>query len=251
MYVEERIYRLKIGAVAEYCKNYEENGMKVQLKHLPHMVGYYFTEVGGLNTMVHLWAYDSLDQREKCRAAMQADPEWKKYLEKSRPLMETQETRIMKAAPFLRGAPQEDAGSSEVKPHPQVAALLEAAARSPLPTLDKVPPFIARRLYAERCKVVAPKTVPETQTRVLLTPAVALRSYRPAKVDKNEVLPALVFFHGGGWTIGDLDTPRHAVPRARQWCALRGVLGRVPSRAGIAFSRRGRRLHRGDAVRFQ
>jgi acetyl esterase len=93
-----------------------------------------------------------------------------------------------------------------VKPHPQVAALLEAAARSPLPTLDKVPPFIARRLYAERCKAVAPKTVADTQTRVLLTPAVALRSYRPAKVDRNEILPALVFFHGGGWTIGDLDT---------------------------------------------
>ena len=93
-----------------------------------------------------------------------------------------------------------------MKPHPQVAALLEAAARSPLPTLDKVAPFIARRLYAERCKVVAPKTVAETQTRLLLTPAVALRSYRPAKVDKHEVLPALVFFHGGGWTIGDLDT---------------------------------------------
>ena len=93
-----------------------------------------------------------------------------------------------------------------MKPHPQVAALLEAAARSPLPTLDKVAPFIARRLYAERCKVVAPKTVAETQTRLLLTPAVALRSYRPAKVDRNEVLPALVFFHGGGWTIGDPDT---------------------------------------------
>jgi hypothetical protein len=101
MYVEERVYRLKIGAVAEYCKNYEELGMKVQLKHLPHMVGYYVTEVGGLNTMVHLWAYDSLDQRDKCRAAMQADSEWQKYLAKSRPLMETQETRIMKCAPFF------------------------------------------------------------------------------------------------------------------------------------------------------
>ena len=101
MYVEERVYRLKIGAVAEYCKNYEELGMKVQLKHLPHMVGYYVTEVGGLNTMVHLWAYESLDQRDQCRAAMQADPEWQKYLAKSRPLMETQETRIMKCAPFF------------------------------------------------------------------------------------------------------------------------------------------------------
>ena len=93
-----------------------------------------------------------------------------------------------------------------MKPHPQVAVLLEAAARSPLPTLDKVPAFIARRLYAERCKVVAPKKVVEAQTRLLLAPGVALRSYRPANADKTEVLPALVFFHGGGWTIGDLDT---------------------------------------------
>jgi hypothetical protein len=32
MYVEERMYRLKIGAVPEYCKNYQEHGMHVQLK---------------------------------------------------------------------------------------------------------------------------------------------------------------------------------------------------------------------------
>ena len=101
MYVEERVYRLKIGAVAEYCKNYEENGMKVQLKHLPHMVGYYFTEVGALNCIVHLWAYESLDDREKRRAGMQADPAWQAYLTKIRPLMERQDTRLMKCAPFF------------------------------------------------------------------------------------------------------------------------------------------------------
>ena len=94
-----------------------------------------------------------------------------------------------------------------MKLHPQVAALLEAAARSPLPTLDKVSPFVARRLYLERCKTVAPKTIAETHTRMLLTPGgVAIRAYRPAGVSKTEVLPALVYFHGGGWTIGDLDT---------------------------------------------
>jgi len=101
MYVEERTYRLKIGAVPEYNQNYAENGMAVQLRHLPHMVGYYYTEIGGLNTIVHLWAYDSLDQREKCRAAMAADPDWQKYIARSHPLMETQETRIMKVAPFF------------------------------------------------------------------------------------------------------------------------------------------------------
>jgi acetyl esterase len=40
-----------------------------------------------------------------------------------------------------------------------------------------------------------------------MTPqGVVLRGYRPAGAAKEEVLPALVFFHGGGWTIGDLDT---------------------------------------------
>jgi acetyl esterase len=90
--------------------------------------------------------------------------------------------------------------------HPQVAALLQAAARSPLPTLDKVSPFVARRLYAERCKTVMAKP-PEAHTRILLTPGgVAMRAYRPATSSKTDVLPALVYFHGGGWTIGDLDT---------------------------------------------
>src|SRR5262245_21625430 len=93
-----------------------------------------------------------------------------------------------------------------MKPHPQVIGLLEAAALSPIPTIDKVPPFVGRRLYAERCKAVMPKR-PEAQVRFLLTPeTLVLLACRPAASSKTDVLPALVFFHGGGWTIGDLDT---------------------------------------------
>jgi len=29
---------------------------------------------------VHVWAYDSVEDRAKKRAAMQADPDWKEYL---------------------------------------------------------------------------------------------------------------------------------------------------------------------------
>ena len=101
MYVEERMYVLQIGKAAEYFKNYEQFGLKVQLKHLPNMVGYYVTESGPLNMVVHLWAYDDLVQRDKCRAAMQADPEWQAYLVKNRPFMVSQESRIMKCAPFF------------------------------------------------------------------------------------------------------------------------------------------------------
>jgi acetyl esterase len=91
-------------------------------------------------------------------------------------------------------------------PHPQVLRLLEAVTNSPFPALSKVSPFAARRLYAERCRIVKP-TAPEAQVRLLMTPGgVVLRSYRPAAAAKSDLLPALVYFHGGGWTIGDLDT---------------------------------------------
>jgi acetyl esterase len=90
-------------------------------------------------------------------------------------------------------------------PHPQVLALLEAAASSPLPTLDKVSPFVARRLYRERCARVMPKA-PEAMARLLVSAeGIALRAYRPMGTARDR-LPALVFFHGGGWSIGDLDT---------------------------------------------
>jgi hypothetical protein len=101
MYVEERMYTLQVGKAAEYLKHYETEGMAVQLKHLPHMVGYYFNEVGPQNLIVHMWAYDDLNQREKARAQLQADPGWQAYLMKIRPLMLSQETRIMKCAPFF------------------------------------------------------------------------------------------------------------------------------------------------------
>ena len=55
------------------------------------------------NLVIHLWAYDDLNQREKCRAAMQADPAWQAYLPKVRPLIVSQDTRILKCAPFFVG----------------------------------------------------------------------------------------------------------------------------------------------------
>jgi len=88
--------------------------------------------------------------------------------------------------------------------HPQVAALLERVARSPLPLYHTVPPFVARRIYRDTRSVLAPKPPHVAETRLLIIQdSIALRAYRPVA---DEILPALVFFHGGGWTIGDLDT---------------------------------------------
>lgn len=101
MYVEERMYTLQVGKAPEYLKLYEQEGLAVQTRHLPHMVGYYVTEVGPQNMIVHLWGYEDLNQRDRCRAALAADPAWQAYLPKIRALILSQETRIMKCAPFF------------------------------------------------------------------------------------------------------------------------------------------------------
>jgi acetyl esterase len=87
--------------------------------------------------------------------------------------------------------------------HTQVAELLLRAARSPLPPYHTVSAFVARRIYRDTRAALAPKAPEVAEIRLLATNNFALRVYRPVK---DETLPALVYFHGGGWTIGDIDT---------------------------------------------
>jgi hypothetical protein len=102
MIVEMRTYTLQIGKVPEYFKLYEAEGMAVQTRHLPRMLGYYQTEMGTLNQIIHMWGYDSFEQRLECRARMQADPAWQAYLAKVRPMVVTQETKLLLPAPFFK-----------------------------------------------------------------------------------------------------------------------------------------------------
>jgi len=88
--------------------------------------------------------------------------------------------------------------------HPQIQTILERVARSPLPPYHAVPAHIARRIYRDTRAVLSPKPPEIAEARLLVFDnSVAVRAYRPVL---NETLPALMFFHGGGWTIGDLDT---------------------------------------------
>jgi acetyl esterase len=92
-------------------------------------------------------------------------------------------------------------------PHPQVVELLERVARSPLPLYHTVPPHVARRLYRDTRAALSPPPPEVAEARLMVfRGAIAARAYRPLHCDRNEALPCLVFFHGGGWVIGDLDT---------------------------------------------
>ena len=100
MIVEQRIYSLQIGAVPEYLKLYENEGLAIQRSILGRMVGYYSTEIGALHQIIHMWAYRSLEERTERRARLAADEGWKIYVQKVRPLQISQENKILIPAPF-------------------------------------------------------------------------------------------------------------------------------------------------------
>jgi len=95
MIVEQRTYTLHVGKVPEYLRLYESEGMAIQTRILDRLVGYFTTDIGPLNQIIHMWGYDSLEDRARRRAQMQADPGWKAYVAKIQPLIHTQETKIL------------------------------------------------------------------------------------------------------------------------------------------------------------
>jgi hypothetical protein len=107
MFYELRTYRLKNGAVPAYLKVVEDEGIDIQRQHLGELVGYFFSEIGPINEIVHIWAFASLDDRERRRAALATAPRWQSFLPKIRDLIEVAENKIMKPARFspLGGQP--------------------------------------------------------------------------------------------------------------------------------------------------
>ena len=100
MFYEIRTYRLKNGAIPDYLKVVGEEGIAIQTRHLGNLVGYFSSEIGPINEIVHIWGFTSLDERQDRRARLMADPAWLAFLPKIRDLIVTADTKIMTPAPF-------------------------------------------------------------------------------------------------------------------------------------------------------
>ena len=99
-YIEMRTYTLKAGTIPDYLKVYKELGMEAQREILGHNLGYFYTEIGTLNQVIHMWVYNSLEDREIRRSKLMEDKRWKAMLPKLREFILTQETKILIPAPF-------------------------------------------------------------------------------------------------------------------------------------------------------
>ena len=93
--------------------------------------------------------------------------------------------------------------------HPSTQALLALIEKSGLPATHTLSPAEARRYYRERRSFTQAEPLPVASVTELsaLGPhgAIPLRLYKPL-AESTGALPVLVYYHGGGWVIGDLDT---------------------------------------------
>ena len=93
--------------------------------------------------------------------------------------------------------------------HPQARALLDFIEARGIPPTHTLSPADARAFYRERRTATQPLPPEVAEVRDLAADGphgtIPVRLYRPMGSGVGP-LPVLVYYHGGGWVIGDLDT---------------------------------------------
>jgi acetyl esterase len=88
---------------------------------------------------------------------------------------------------------------------PLAKAFLDQMALVPGPKMYELAPVQGREMFVAMMQMVGPKDVPIGRVKNLSAGGVPLRLYKPV-ASGSEKLPVLVYFHGGGFVIGNLET---------------------------------------------
>jgi len=93
---------------------------------------------------------------------------------------------------------------------PDAQRVLDLIRESGRPPYETLTPSEAREFYRAGRRVLQPEPPEVAEVRNLQAPApqgdIPLRLYRGIGTERRAALPALIYFHGGGWVMGDLDT---------------------------------------------
>ena len=93
---------------------------------------------------------------------------------------------------------------------PQAQALMQLMIDKGVPPVNSMTPVEARSSYRSRRTFTQPDApeVFKVEDKVVSYEGVnvPVRVYHPHAAQSQAALPGLVYLHGGGWTVGDLDT---------------------------------------------
>src|SRR5258705_408078 len=97
---ELRTYTLPPGAQAKYLQLSGDVGRKIRGDKYGKQEGFWFTEFGTLNQLVHLWSFRDLKDRAEARARLAKEPAWQDFLGKANPLLAHMQAIVLMPAPF-------------------------------------------------------------------------------------------------------------------------------------------------------
>lgn len=112
---ELRTYTIQPARFKDFVALTAKIGIKIRTKY-SKLVGYWTTEIGELNQVVHLWEYENFDHRTRVRAALARDKAWQtKYLARSRSMVQRQESMVLVPADFWPFTPPTGTGIYELR----------------------------------------------------------------------------------------------------------------------------------------
>ncbi len=98
MIYELRTYTVKPGTIGDMVKAASTVSREIRGDDYGKLEGYWSTEIGPLNQVMHLWSYSDLNERERLRAELASNPRWTgEYTPLIYPLLMRQEVRLLKA----------------------------------------------------------------------------------------------------------------------------------------------------------
>lgn len=92
---ELRTYTLLPRKASDFLKLTRKVGFEIRSKH-SKCLGYWTSEIGELNQVVHLWEYEDFAHRTQTRAALAEDKEWQKeFVRHAKKYQLTQESTVL------------------------------------------------------------------------------------------------------------------------------------------------------------
>jgi NIPSNAP len=98
MIYELRTYTVRPGTLADMVKASGTVSRDIRGDEYGKLEGYWSTEIGPLNQVMHLWSYRDLEERARLRAELAKNPRWhKEYTPLIYPLLVRQDIRLLNA----------------------------------------------------------------------------------------------------------------------------------------------------------
>ncbi len=98
MIYELRTYTVRAGTIGDMVKAASTVSREIRGDNFGKLEGYWSTDIGPLNQVMHLWSYSDLNERSKLRAELGKNARWTgDYIPLIRPLLVHQDVRLLNA----------------------------------------------------------------------------------------------------------------------------------------------------------